>query len=101
MTATTVRSVPWMTCSLSPISRTSLMTCSICVWVEPGFMTTIMALRSVGEGGEGIGTPETVHDDLRKTNQPQDRVLRLLQVAYEYTLVSSERALGGRIKVSA
>jgi hypothetical protein len=44
ITATTVRSVPTITCSLSPISFTSLMTCSICSCVEPGFMTTTMGV---------------------------------------------------------
>jgi hypothetical protein len=42
MQATTVRSVPTMTWSLSPISRTLSITWSICFCVDPAFMTTIM-----------------------------------------------------------
>src|SRR5947209_6550069 len=68
MTATTVRSVPSMTCSLSPISFTRLTTWSICGLVAPGFMTTIIGdLR-------GIAKPQAA-----EKKQPQEGVLRLLE----------------------
>src|SRR5687768_14354878 len=70
MQATTVRSVPTITWSFSPISRTLSITWSICFWSDPAFITTIMVPPQGWLGKL----------DSSKRKKPQDRVLGLLFV---------------------
>src|SRR5207302_7728405 len=74
--------------------------CSTCCWVEPVFMTTIIAdLRPESRSGYASSSGASRLWG-QKQKQPQDRVLRLLRFVLRVGLHSSARGLGGRIKVS-
>ena len=55
--ATTVRSVPWMTCGARPISSTRSITCRTCSGVALGCMTTIMGVPPCRSGLAGPDAP--------------------------------------------